>query len=90
MSLTKDDRIALRMQLIRNHGEVVTEQMKVEDISNIIGFNYRMTELEAAVSIGQFKNLDVWNKKRRELAEYLTLQLSTLKGIGSVPRYPPT
>jgi perosamine synthetase len=79
--ITKDDRIALRMQLIRNHGEVVTEQMKVEDISNIIGFNYRMTELEAAVSIGQFKNLDVWNRKRQELAAHLSQGLSELKGI---------
>jgi perosamine synthetase len=79
--LTKDDRIALRMQLIRNHGEVVTEQMKVEDISNIIGFNYRMTELEAAVSIGQFKKLDFWNQKRRELADHLTQELSVFKGL---------
>jgi len=74
--LTSDDTIALRMQLIRNHGEVVAEAMNVDDISNIVGFNYRMTELEAAVAIGQFKNLNLWNAARRELAGYLTEQLS--------------
>ncbi|MDO8302613.1 MAG: DegT/DnrJ/EryC1/StrS family aminotransferase, partial [Sedimentisphaerales bacterium] len=36
------------------------------------------TELEAAVAIGQFKNLDTWNAARRELAEYLTKKLSKL------------
>jgi perosamine synthetase len=74
--ITKSDRLALRMQLIRNHGEVVVADMKVEDTSNIIGFNYRMTELEAAVAIGQFKHLDEWNGYRRGLAAYLTKKLS--------------
>ncbi len=79
--LTRDARIALRMQLMRNHGEVVTQQMNVEDVSNMVGFNYRMTELEAAVSIGQFNQLDGWNTARRDLAEYLTKKLSGLKGL---------
>jgi dTDP-4-amino-4,6-dideoxygalactose transaminase len=35
-----------------------------------------MTELEAAVSIGQFKHLDEWNAYRRDLAQYLTKKLS--------------
>lgn len=74
--LTKNDRIALRMQLMRNHGEAVVKDMAVEDISNMIGFNYRMTELEAAVSIGQFRNLDAWNDARRELADHLTQKLA--------------
>ncbi|MBI3601353.1 MAG: DegT/DnrJ/EryC1/StrS family aminotransferase [Candidatus Omnitrophica bacterium] len=79
--LTRDAKIALRIQLMRNHGEVVVQQMNVEDISNIVGFNYRMTELEAAVAIGQFKNLDTWNTHRRNLANYLTKQLSKFDSL---------
>lgn len=80
-AITNNDNFALRMQLIRNHGEVIIKDMGVEQIENIVGFNYRMTELEAAVSIGQFKRLDFLNDYRIKLAEYLTEQLSVLKGL---------
>jgi perosamine synthetase len=79
--LTEDERLALRMQLIRNHGEVIAEYMGLQDLDNIIGYNYRMTELEAAVSIGQFKRLDFLNKYRIELAHYLTARLSKYPGL---------
>ncbi len=81
VAITNSQELALRMQLIRNHGEVITEDMKVDDISNMVGFNYRMTELEAAVSIEQFKRLDALNNHRIELAEYLTKELSIFEGL---------
>ena len=80
-AITNDKDLALRMQLIRNHGEVIVENMEVEDISNIVGFNYRMTELEAAVGLEQFKKLDYLNKHRIELAEYLTKKLYNFNGL---------
>jgi len=80
-TLTNNGDLALRMQLIRNHGEVIVGGMAINDISNIVGFNYRMTELEAAVSIGQFKRLDFLNNHRIKLAEYLTDRLSGFKGL---------
>lgn len=80
-AITNNGKLALRMQLIRNHGEVIVADMGVEEIDNIIGFNYRMTELEAAVSIGQFKQLDFLNSYRIDLANYLTSRLSKFKGL---------
>lgn len=80
-AITNDKRLALRMQLIRNHAEVVVEGIGTEEIDNMIGFNYRMTELEAAVSIGQFRQLDYLNDYRIDLAEYLTERLSKFKGL---------
>jgi perosamine synthetase len=53
----------------------------VTDVENIIGFNYRMTELEAAVSVGQFKRLDSLTSHRVKLAEYLTHKLSKFEGL---------
>lgn len=79
--ITNNEELALKMQLIRNHGEVIVGDMGVQEIENIIGFNYRMTELEAAVSIGQFKKLDFLNNNRIELAEYFTEKLSQFKGL---------
>jgi dTDP-4-amino-4,6-dideoxygalactose transaminase len=69
------------MQLIRNHAEAITADMGLQDLDNLVGFNYRMTELEAAVSIGQFKQLDFLNNYRIELAEYLTHKLSVFKAL---------
>ncbi len=57
LMVTHDDSLALRMRLIRNHGENVTEAHKLEDISNLIGSNYRYTELQAAIATEQLKRL---------------------------------
>ncbi len=80
-AVTNDEKLGLRMRLIRNHGEAIVDNMEVEDINGIVGFNYRMTELEAAVSIGQFRRLDSLNNHRIKLAEYLTEKLSNFEGL---------
>lgn len=80
-AITNNEKLALRMQLIRNHGEVIVEDMNIDEIDNIVGYNYRMTEIDAAVSIGQFKRLDSLNKHRIELVDYLIEKLSKFKGL---------
>lgn len=69
--VTNDKDLAYRLALIRNHGEAVVGPAGYENITNIAGFNYRMTELQAAVSRVQLKKLDSLNKKRIELVKYL-------------------
>ncbi len=56
--VTEDDELAERMQLIRNHGEAVVERKNVTRIDNIIGYNFRMTEMEAAIGREQLKKLN--------------------------------
>jgi len=46
---TNDDRFAERLQLIRNHAEAVVAGKGVEDIAGLVGFNYRLGEIEAAI-----------------------------------------
>lgn len=80
--ITNDKKIALKMQLIRNHGEAVVEGMGLGDeYADIIGYNYRLTELEAAVGIVQFSKLDMLNRQRIRLAEYLIKSLSKIDGL---------
>ena len=55
---TDDDAIADRIQLIRNHAEAVVEKMGHENLVNMLGFNYRMTELEAALGRDSADELD--------------------------------
>jgi len=68
---TNNDDLAYRLQLIRNHGEAVVGPAGYEDIVNIAGFNYRMTETSAAIAREQLKKLPVLNQKRLELVETL-------------------
>ncbi len=79
--VTNDDDIALRSQLIRNHGENATEAYNVTDISNTLGSNYRFTELQAAIGIEQFKKLKGFLAHRTELGKYLDSRLTDLPGL---------
>jgi len=79
--VTASDDLSERLQLIRNHGEVVVKGKGVQDITNLVGFNYRMTEIEAAIAREQLKKLDGLTAGRIHAAEYLTRHLSGIDGI---------
>jgi perosamine synthetase len=67
---TDDAEIADRARLIRSHGS--RERYRHE----ILGYNYRMTDLEAAIGLAQLRKLEAWNSIRIENAGYLTEHLS--------------
>tara|TARA_X000000950_G_scaffold229307_2_gene277132 strand:- start:495 stop:1823 length:1329 start_codon:yes stop_codon:yes gene_type:complete len=77
--VTNNKEIAYRLQLIRNHGEAVVEKANYKNITNIAGFNYRMTEVQAAIGREQLKKLDDLNRKRIELVDYL------ISGVKDLP-----
>ncbi len=81
VAVTKDARLAERLQLIRNHGEMVVKEKGVTDLVNMVGFNFRMTEIEAAIASVQLKRLESLLIPRIEGAEYLTAHLRELPGI---------
>ena len=83
--ITNDANFAERMQLIRNHGEAVVEGKGVKDISNIIGYNFRMGEIEASIGIEQLKKLKNLVNNRVAIAERLSENFSKLDGI-TVPK----
>jgi len=69
--VTNDKDLHYRLALIRNHGEAVVEAAEYDDITNIAGFNYRMTELQAAVCRVQLNILDGLNAERLKLVKQL-------------------
>lgn len=81
MLVTNDDDVAMRSRLIRNHGENATEAYGITDISNTIGSNYRLTEIQAAIGIEQFKRLDGFLKHRQDIGTYLTERLNRIEGL---------
>ena len=76
--VTDDDELANKLRLIRNHAEAVVEAKGETDLANMIGFNYRMTEIEAAICREQLKKLPKLVKERKENIEYLEKELSKI------------
>lgn len=79
--VTNDPTLAERLQLIRNHAESVVAGKGVTNLCNMIGFNFRMTEIEAAIGIEQLKKLPRLLAERQALAGCLTQNLRGLKGL---------
>jgi len=79
--VTDDDDIAERLQLIRNHAEVVVGDKGVSNLSNMIGHNFRLGEIECAIGIEQLKKLKALIESRQEQASRLTEGLEGLPGL---------
>jgi len=82
MIVTDDPELARRARLIINHGEVVFEpDDDPAGLENIIGCNFRMPELCAAVGRAQLEKLDTVNDWRTRNADILREELTGLPGI---------
>ena len=79
--VTNDDEIAERLQLIRNHAEAVVEDKGVTNLSNMLGYNFRLGEIEAAIGCEQLKKLNHFVADRQRVAARLTHGLSELPGL---------
>lgn len=77
--VTNNDHYALRAQMCRNHGENLAGQYPKAGL--LVGSNYRMTELVAALCEAQLSRLDFLTKKRRALVAHLTAGLRGIEGI---------
>lgn len=75
MALTNDDALAAKMELLRGHG-ITRDPAQMNRAPDgpwyyqqiALGFNYRMTELQAALGISQMQRLDTYVARRHELA----------------------
>lgn len=89
MLITNSEAIAHTAQMVRNHGEVIVESQETRTYRpEILGWNYRMTEMEAALGIEQLKKLDRYNNHRIKLANYLSVNLAEIDGLTPPVVYP--
>jgi perosamine synthetase len=79
--VTNDYEIAERLKLIRNHAEAVVGDKGVNDITNMIGHNFRLGEIECAIGIEQLKKLSTFVKSKQVLANRLSQGLIDLEGL---------
>jgi dTDP-4-amino-4,6-dideoxygalactose transaminase len=82
---TNDDRLAERVQLIRNHAEAVVERKGVADLTNMVGFNFRLGEIEAAIGREQLRKGGALIAQRKRNVAYLEKRLQGLPGL-SLPK----
>ncbi|HEV3023398.1 MAG TPA: DegT/DnrJ/EryC1/StrS family aminotransferase, partial [Pirellulales bacterium] len=82
MIATSDPRHACRLRLLRQHGMSVPDTVRHAAAQVIaeryvgLGYNYRMTDVQAAMGIEQMKKLDRLVSRRRELAVQYTAALA--------------
>lgn len=79
--VTDDDDLAMRMKMIRNHGENVTTELGADNLANLYGFNFRLTEIQAAIGLEQLRNIDDHVSRSEEAARILTEGIAALKGL---------
>jgi len=75
MITTNDEELAARLRLLRDHGQ----KTRYEHV--VIGFNFRMNDISAAIGIEQLKKLEGFNEKRIANAKVLSDGLSDVKQI---------
>jgi perosamine synthetase len=79
--LADDDDLALRLQMIRNHAENIIEPTQMASIPSMIGFNYRLGEMAAAVGLVQLKHAEHHVGRRVDMAAKFAEGLKGLEGI---------
>ena len=75
MVLTNDDEIAEKAKLIRHHGEPEWYHYV------LLGYNYRMTEMQAALGLAQLNRLEELNGRRMEIAKIYTDELEDVDAL---------
>lgn len=78
---TNDDALCESLQLIRNHAEAVVRRKEHANLVNMIGFNLRLGEIEAAMGRCQLAKGPGLVDRRRNNVAYLERALSGVPGI---------
>lgn len=90
MITTNNDELADRISKLRNHGAEISEEQRhhgpkpysLPDF-NMLGFNYRMTDLQGAVGVVQIGKLDQFISERAHWAKFYNDELSNIVWLGT-------
>jgi dTDP-4-amino-4,6-dideoxygalactose transaminase len=93
MVTTDDEDLAWKARSFRDHGYDVKERLnlleleqKLPYIHNMLGWNYRMTEMQSAIGLAELERMDTWNMPaRRRNAKIL---MDALRGLPQVKYLP--
>ncbi len=95
MITTNDQQLAETIKILRNHGASISEEQRhlgpkpylLPDF-NLLGFNYRMTDLQGAIGLVQTQKLDQIIAERQEWADFYAQELGEIEWLRlpSVPK----
>jgi perosamine synthetase len=90
MITTNDEAICRHLRILREHGMTknaldreLNEGWKY-DVCDL-GYNYRLTEPQAALGLSQMKRIDEGIDRRKSIADYYTQRFSKCSGVGLFP-----
>ncbi len=78
---TNDDNLAQRLAMVRNHAEAVAAPSGIDDLTNMFGHNFRMTELSAAIGLAQLDDIELHVGRREKLSQTLSKAAADIQGI---------
>lgn len=80
MVTTDDEDLAWRARSFRDHGYDVEQRLNLLEleqrlpyIHNMVGWNYRMTEMQAAIGLAELERIDTWNLPTRRRNAYILI-----------------
>ena len=82
MALAKDPTMAARLKIIRNHG------MEPKYCHDVVGGNFRLDALQAAVLLKKVPYLAAWSRRRWEIAQYYQTEFSEFAPLLQSPAEP--
>jgi len=77
MITTNKKELAEKARMLKAHGETKRYE------HGVLGYNFRMTDISAAIGIVQLKKIDEFNQKRIDNANHLTKELKNVEGIST-------
>ena len=94
MCTTNDDNIAVAIDRMRNHGASISEEQRhhgpkpyILSAFEVVGYNYRMTDIQGAVGVVQLKKLDKFIDERQQWADYYIENLKDIPWL-KMPQTP--
>ena len=88
MLTTNDDKMAAHLDMLRNHGASISEEQRhhgpkpyILAAYDIVGYNYRMTDLQGALGIVQLGKLDKFIDEREQWAAYYSEKLKNISWL---------
>ncbi|EHR42297.1 UDP-4-amino-4,6-dideoxy-N-acetyl-beta-L-altrosamine transaminase [Alishewanella jeotgali] len=95
MTTTQNPKLARKMQMLRSHG-ITSEATELTEPSHgvwyyqqqLLGFNYRLTDIHAALGLSQFSKLDSFVSARQQLVEHYNQAFNRYAEIKPLSQHP--
>ena len=89
---TNEPELARRLRLFRNHG-ITRNPSEFKEVPDgpwhsemhMLGFNYRLSDIQCALGLSQLKRLEEFVERRRELATFYRLSVAGIEGVYQPP-----